>query len=407
MPIDLQLAGRAVRLPTLDDFDPAGKRVLVRVDFNVPLAGGVVTDDTRLRAALPTLTELLDRGASLVLMSHLGRPKGPDPRFAMAPVGAALAELLGRPVRTLPVIVGPDAEAAAHGLRPGDVLLLENLRFDGGEKADDPAFTAALARLGDVYVNDAFGTAHRAAASVVGVTRLLPSYAGRLMARELEVLGKALGDPAHPFVVVLGGAKIGDKIGVIDALRPRADTILVGGGMANTFLAGAGVPMADSLVETDRLADARRIRSDAGSKLVLPTDLVIGDAFSAAAAVRTVPVAEGVPAGWRALDIGADTVGAFADHLRKARTVLWNGPMGAFELPPFARGTFAVAEVLAGLDRALTVVGGGDSAAAIRAAGLVDAIDWVSTGGGATLEMLEGKTLPAVAALVGEGAGGA
>jgi phosphoglycerate kinase len=401
MPIDLRLAGRPVRLPTLDDFDPAGKRVLVRVDFNVPLADGVVTDDTRLRGALPTLQQLLDRGASLVLMSHLGRPKGVDPKFSMAPVGAALSALLGRPVRTIGTVVGPEAEAAAAALKSGDVLLLENLRFDGGEKADDPVFAAALARLGDVYVNDAFGTAHRAAASVVGVTRLLPSYAGRLMARELEALGKVVADPARPFVVVLGGAKIGDKIGVIDAFLPRADRILVGGGMANTFLAAAGVPMGDSLVETDRLDDARRIRAAGGDKLVLPVDLVIADAFDAGAATRTVAATAGAPSGWRALDIGPETVGAFAERLRTARTVVWNGPMGVFELAPFARGTFAIADVLAGLRDAFTVVGGGDSAAAVRAAGLAEDIDWVSTGGGASLELLEGKMLPAVAALVG------
>jgi phosphoglycerate kinase len=403
MSIAMTFAGQSVTLPTLDDLDPAGKRVLVRVDFNVPLADGAVADDTRLRAALPTLTELLDRGASLVLMSHLGRPKGPDPKFAMRPVGAALAGLLGRPVHTLETVVGPEARAAAQALAPGEVLLLENLRFDPGEKADDPAFASALAGLADVYVNDAFGTAHRAAASVVGVTRHLPAYAGRLMARELEVLGQVVAAPRRPFAVVLGGAKIGDKIGVIDNLLPRADVILVGGGMANTFLAAAGIAMGDSLVEGERLDDARRIRAAAGDKLVLPVDLVSADAFAADAASRTLPVAEGVPAGWRALDIGPASVATFAAHLRAAHTVMWNGPMGVFELAPFARGTFAIAEVLAALDDAFTVVGGGDSAAAMRAAGLTDAVDWVSTGGGASLELLEGKVLPAVAALVGTG----
>jgi phosphoglycerate kinase len=395
MPVTIHLAHGDLCLPTLDDLDPAGKRCLVRVDFNVPLKDGVVADDTRLRAALPTLDELLDRGGSLVLMSHLDRPKGPDPQLAMAPVGRALTGLLGRPVRTLDVVTGNRAESATGRLTPGAVVLLENLRFDPGEKADDPGFSAALARLGDVYVNDAFGTAHRAAASVVGVTRLLPSYAGRLMTKELVTLTGALAAPARPFVVLL----VGDKIGVIESLLPRADRVLVGGGMANTFLAASGRPMADSLVETDRIDTARALLAQGRGKLELPVDLVVADAFSADANSRTVDAEAGVPQGWRALDVGPRTVTAYEDRLREARTVLWNGPMGAFEMPPFARGTFAMARVLAELQGATTIVGGGDSVAALRSAGLAQRMTWVSTGGGASLELLEGKLLPAVKAL--------
>ena len=394
------------RLPTLDDLDPAGKRILVRVDFNVPLAGGRVADDTRLRGALPTITELLDRGASLVLVSHLGRPKGVDEALRMKPVGEALAALLGRPVRTLDQVVGPAVEGVCRAMRPGEVVLLENVRFEKGEKASDPEFTAALARLADVYVNDAFGTAHRAEASTVAVAYLLPAYAGRLLQKELDILGGALAAPARPFAVVLGGAKVSDKLAVIDALLPKADVLLIGGGMANTFLAAAGTPMGDSLVEQGQLDTARRIRQAAGDKLVLPTDLVIADAFAADAETRTVDVSDGVPAGWRALDIGPRSIVHFDGHLDGARTVVWNGPMGVFEMPLFAAGTFGLARAIAALGGgqpggATTIIGGGDSAAAIEAAGLADHVTWVSTGGGAALEFLEGKTLPAVAALMG------
>ncbi|MEO8082754.1 MAG: phosphoglycerate kinase [Ardenticatenales bacterium] len=392
---------------TLDDLDPKGKRVLVRVDFNVPLRAGAVADDTRIRASLPTIVELLDRGAAVILMSHLGRPKGHEPSLSMAPVGAALAELLGRPVHTMTAVTGPEVEETARQLVPGQVMLLENLRFDPGEESDDPRLAQDLAALADVYVNDAFGTAHRAAASVVGVARDLPAYAGRLMARELTELGAVVADPARPLVIVTGGAKISDKVAVLDHLVPLADRILVGGGMANTFLAARGVPMGDSLVETAALDDAARIAAAAGSKLLLPVDVVAADAFSADAATRIVAldgVGDGTAAiahGWRALDIGPRTIESFRAALSDARTVVWNGPMGVFELAPFAAGTFAIAHILADLPHARTVVGGGDSAAAVNAAGLADRIGWVSTGGGATLEFLEGRMLPAVAALCG------
>lgn len=392
----------AAGIPSLDDFDPHGKRVLVRVDFNVPLKDGAVADDTRLRASLPTIRELLDRGAAVILMSHLGRPKGPDPALRMAPVGAALGALLGRPVRTMSAVTGPEIEEAARHLAPGQVMLLENLRFDPGEESDDPRLAQSLAALADVYVNDAFGTAHRAAASVVGVARDLPAYAGRLMARELAELGAVVAAPARPFVIVTGGAKVSDKVAVLDHLVPLADRIVVGGGMANTFLAARGVAMGDSLVESAALADAARIAAAAGDKLVLPVDLVVADAFAADAARRVVAVTDGVDAGWRALDIGPASVERFAAALDGARTVVWNGPMGVFELPPFAAGTFAMAHRLAALSDARVVVGGGDSAAAVHAAGLADRVGWVSTGGGATLEFLEGQTLPAVAALLGQ-----
>ncbi|MCC7018619.1 MAG: phosphoglycerate kinase [Ardenticatenales bacterium] len=407
------------RLPTLDDLDPAGKRVLVRVDFNVPLTkDGAVADDTRIRASLPTIRELLDRGAAVILMSHLGRPKGHDPALRMASVGAALAALLGRPVHTMAAVTGHDVEETARHLRPGEIMLLENLRFDPGEESDDPRLAQDLAALADAYVNDAFGTAHRAAASVVGVARDLPAYAGRLMAREIAALGAVTSNPERPLVIVTGGAKVSDKVAVLDHLVPLADAILVGGGMANTFLAARGVPMGDSLVETAALADAARIAAAAGDKLVLPVDLVVADAFSAEANTRVIAVADaarddvdsaaagvhaaGIDPGWRALDIGPATIERFRRALLGARTVVWNGPMGVFELAPFAEGTFAVARILADLPNAHTVVGGGDSAAAVHAAGLADRIGWVSTGGGATLEFLEGRMLPAVAALLGQ-----
>ena len=384
---------------TIRDIEVSGKRVLVRVDFNVPIKDGAVNDDTRIRAALPTLTFLLDHGASLVLMSHLGRPKGgPDPKYTMRPVVERLGELLGRPVQFAEDCVGPIAETAAAALQPGAVLLLENTRFHPTEEKNDLELARKMARLGDIFVNDAFGSAHRAHSSTEGVTRFLPAVAGFLIEKELAFLGKALDEPQRPFVAILGGAKISDKIGVIEALLAKVDALLIGGGMANTFLKAQGFDLADSLVEEGSVDMARDLIARAGSKLLLPVDVVIGDKFDPAAASQTMPVAD-IPTGWRVLDIGPASVALFQKALQPARTVVWNGPMGVFEFPRFAVGTFAVAEVLAGLS-AVTIIGGGDSAAAVEQAGLADKMTHISTGGGASLEFLEGKLLPGVEALL-------
>jgi phosphoglycerate kinase len=383
---------------TIRDIDWQGQRALVRVDFNVPLKGGKVADDTRIRAALPTLRYLIEHGASIALCSHLGRPKeGPDPQFSLAPVARHLESLIGQPVQFVGALVGREAEAAATALTPGAVLVLENTRFEPGETKNDPALAASLARLGTLYVNDAFGSAHRAHASTEGVAHLLPAVAGFLMEKELTYLGKVMEAAEHPFIAILGGAKISDKIGVVESLLRRADRLLIGGGMGNTFLAARGVAMGDSLVESEALDNARALLETAGDKLLLPTDVVTADAFTAEAARRTLSLGE-VPNGWRAVDIGPDTVGRFTEALAPARLVVWNGPMGVFEMAPFAEGTFAIARALAA-GTATTIVGGGDSAAAVAQAGLTDRITHVSTGGGATLELLEGKVLPGVAAL--------
>ena len=389
-----------MRKKTIRDIDWRGKRALMRVDFNVPIDGnGHITDDARIRATLPTVGFLRAQGASLVLMSHLGRPKGaPDPRYSLRPVAQRLSRLLKADVRFPGAVTGQQVEAAAADLGPGDALLLENTRFETGETKNDPGLSAALARLGDLFVNDAFGSAHRAHASTTGVAAHLPSVAGLLMEKELAYLGDALETPARPFVAILGGAKVSDKIAVIDKLLQKVDAILIGGGMANTFLAAAGYRMGASLVEQDVLDTARALSSAGDGFIQLPVDLTAADSFSADAACRTVSVEE-IPAGWMALDIGAATVAHFANRLAGARTVLWNGPMGVFEFPAFAHGTNAIAEMLAGLSHATTIIGGGDSAAAVRQAGLVEQMSHVSTGGGASLEFLEGKTLPGVAAL--------
>ncbi|HSB91368.1 MAG TPA: phosphoglycerate kinase [Anaerolineales bacterium] len=383
---------------TVRDIDWKGQRALVRVDFNVPLKDGGVADDTRIRASLPTIEYLLSQGASVILCSHLGRPKGgPDPAFSLRPVADHLSALLKKPVAFVPALVGTEAEARARALKPGEVLLLENTRFEAGETKNDPALSAQLARLGTVYVNDAFGSAHRAHASTEGVAHLLPAVAGFLMEKELVYLGKVMESPEHPFVAILGGAKISDKIAVVESLLARADNLLIGGGMANTFLAAQGLEVGDSLIEPEAVETARRLLERGLGKLSLPTDAVLGDAFDEKANTRTASVRE-VPTGWRIMDIGPATVQAYTKALMGAQLVVWNGPMGVFEMAPFAAGTVAVARALAECP-GTTIVGGGDSAAAIAAAGLTSKITHVSTGGGATLELLEGKTLPGVAAL--------
>ncbi|MCD6290986.1 MAG: phosphoglycerate kinase [Anaerolineae bacterium] len=385
---------------TVRDIDVKGKRVLMRVDFNVPLADGKVTDDTRIRAALPTIQYLIEQGARVILMSHLGRPKGEvKPELSLKPVAERLSELLGKPVKMAPDCVGPEVEAMVAELQPGDVLLLENTRFHPEERKNDPAFAQQLAKLGDIYVNDAFGSAHRAHASTEGVAHYLPAVAGFLMEKELNFLGKALEAPERPFVAILGGAKISDKIGVVKNLLGKVNALLIGGGMANTFLQAQGYDMAESLVEQDSLDTARSLLEEGKGKIFLPTDLVVADAFDADANSKVVSV-DGVPAGWRALDIGPETVEHFKSKLAGAKTVVWNGPMGVFEFPAFAKGTVAIARTLAELEDAVTIIGGGDSVAAVKQAGVADKITHISTGGGASLEFLEGKTLPGVAVLL-------
>jgi phosphoglycerate kinase len=386
-------------LRDLGDID--GKRVLVRVDFNVPLENGAVADDLRIRAALPTIEELRRRGARVVLVSHLGRPKDRDPSLSMAPVGARLGELLATPVAVAPGVVGDDVRAAVDDLEDGDLLLLENVRFEPGETKNDPSLAQSLAELADVYVDDAFGAAHRAHASTEGVARLVDARAaGLLLEREVSTLLGVLEDPARPLVSVLGGAKVSDKIGVIDAFRELADTILIGGAMCFPFLAAQGHSVGDSLCAPEDVELARRILdsgSSARARLELPVDLVIARNFSEDAEALELDGLD-VPDGWMGLDIGPRTAAAYGDVISSAGTVFWNGPMGAFEMAPFAAGTRAVAEAVAAAP-GTTVVGGGDSAAALQRFGLADRVTHLSTGGGATLEMIEGKELPGVEAL--------
>ncbi len=388
-----------VNKKTIRDIDVAGKRVLVRVDFNVPLdKTGQITDDTRIRAALPTIQYLRDKGAKVIVCSHLGRPKGKvAEEFRLTPVAKRLSELLGTTVQKTDDCVGPEVENAVAAMKPGDILLLENLRFHPEEETNDPGFAKQLAALANIYVNDAFGAAHRAHASTEGVARFLPAVAGFLMERELTFLGKALADPTRPFVAILGGAKVSDKIGVIENLLPKVDWLIVGGGMANTFLKALGHEVGASLVEEDKVELAKDLLQRAGEKLMLPVDVVIADAFAADAQHQTVPVDKVLP-GWRILDIGPRSVEAFRAVLQKAKTVVWNGPMGVFEFPAFAAGTVAIAKCLAETD-ATTIIGGGDSAAAVEQAGVADKMTHISTGGGASLEFLEGRILPGVAAL--------
>lgn len=384
---------------TVKDIDVKGKRVLVRVDFNVPLKDGKVTDDTRVRAALPTIKYLIEQDAALILCSHLGRPKeGPDPAFSLKPVAAYLSDVIGKPVAFADDCIGPAAQEAAAALKSGEVLVLENTRFHKGEKKNDPEMAKQLASLADVFVNDAFGTAHRAHASNVGVAEFLPAVAGFLLEKEIQYLDKAIEEPKRPFVAILGGAKVSDKIGVIKNLLSKADTILIGGGMANTFFKAQGYPVADSLVEDDVLDTARELVQVGGAKLRLPVDMVIADKFDNDAQTKVMPVGP-VPDGWRILDVGPETVANFSRVVKEAGTVVWNGPMGVFEMPNFAKATFAVAQAVADSD-AISIIGGGDSAAAIAQSGLADKISHISTGGGASLEMLEGIQLPGLAALL-------
>ncbi len=383
------------------DADVVGKCVLVRVDFNVPLDGGRVGDDTRIRAALPTIELLRERGAALVLVSHLGRPKGKvDPALSMRPVGDRVSELLGAPVKQAPAVIGEEVETMAAGLSPGDVLLLENVRFEPGETENDPELAKALGALADLYVNDAFGAAHRAHASTEGVAHVLSGYAGLLLEREVTELSQVVESPERPLVVILGGAKVSDKIGVIERFLEVADSILIGGAMCFSFFRAQDVPTGNSLVEEEGVGlaeEALRRAEGSDCELALPTDLVLGEEFDADTAVR---LAEGivVPDGWMGLDVGPATAAAYAKAIAGAGAVLWNGPMGAFELEPFAASTRAVAEAVAAAP-GTTVVGGGDSVAALHQFGLAEKVDWVSTGGGASLELLEGKKLPGVEAL--------
>ncbi len=388
----------ALNKQTIKDLLPLDrKRVLVRVDFNVPLKNGVITDDTRIRAALPTIQFILANGGSAVLMSHLGRPKGADASLSLQPAATRLGELLGSPVKFASDCVGPAAEEAAKALKAGEVLLLENLRFHKEEEKNDPAFAKQLAALGDVYVDDAFGSAHRAHASVEAVAHFLPAAAGFLMEKEINFLGGVLKAPEHPLVAILGGAKISDKLPVINNLLPLADVLIIGGGMANTFLKAEGYEMGDSLVEQDAIDKARELLACCSGKLMLPIDAIVADAFSNDANTDVVSVGNVKP-GWRILDIGPRTAAHYTDALRSAKMIVWNGPMGVFEFSKFAAGTTEVAKAVAA-SSAVTVIGGGDSVAAVEQAGVADKITHISTGGGASLEFLEGKTLPGVAVL--------
>jgi phosphoglycerate kinase len=393
-------ASRSFAKAGVRDVEVEGKRVLVRADLNVPLEGGEVADDTRIRASLPTIELLRDGGASIVLVSHLDRPKGPDPSLSMAPVGKRLGELLGAPVMQAPGVVGDEVSAMASDLGPGEVLLLENSRFELGETKNDPALADALAGLADIYVNDAFGTAHRAHASTEGVAHKLPGYAGLLLEREVEELTAVRDDPNRPLIVVLGGAKVTDKLGVIDRFLGFAEEILVGGAMCFSFFKAEGRDTGNSLVEDEGVESAKRVLAEAegsDSILELPEDLVLGKELSAGTETRDLNGVD-VPEGWMGLDVGSNTTANFAKRIARAGTVFWNGPMGAFEMEPFAAGTRAVAEAVAEAP-GYTVIGGGDSGAAIAQFGLADRVDWLSTGGGASLELLEGKELPGVEAL--------
>ena len=384
---------------TVKDIDIKGKRVFMRVDFNVPMADGKVTDDKRIKAALPTIKYVLDQGASLLLASHLGRPKGgPDPEFSLRPASEVLATLLGKPVKMAPDCVGPEVEKMAKELKPGEVLMLENTRFHAGEEKNDIDLAMQMAALAEIYVNDAFGSAHRAHSSTEGIAHFLPAVSGFLMEQELEYLGRAVANPEHPYIAILGGAKISDKILVVETLASKCDKLIIGGGMANTFLSAKGLNMQDSLVEAESIETAKTLLGKLGDKLVLPVDAVIADKFDAEANTQVVDV-DKIPAGWRMLDVGPKTISLYQSTLDGAKLIVWNGPVGVFEMPKFAEGTFALARMLAE-SKAITVIGGGDSASAVKKAGVAKQMTHVSTGGGASLEFLEGKELPGVAALM-------
>ena len=386
---------------TIDQLEVAGKKVFVRVDYNVPLKEGVITDDTRIRATIPTLKALLEAGGTLILASHLGRPKGERKvEYSLMPVVKRLSELLGKPVKFAADCVGEGAEEAVAALEPGDVLLLENLRFHKEEEKNGEEFSKALASLADVGVNDAFGVSHRAHASVEGITKFLPMVAGRLLEKEIAFIGKAVSNPARPFAAIIGGAKVSDKIEVIANLLPKVDALIIGGGMANTFLAAKGYGVGSSLMEADKVDLARELMQKAEAektKLLLPVDVVVADAFSNSATHKVVAANE-IEEGWMALDIGPESAALFKEELAPMETIVWNGPMGVFEMSNYAKGTMAVAEAVA-VSNGITIVGGGDSVAAIEQSGLANKISHISTGGGASLEYLEGKILPGIAAL--------
>jgi phosphoglycerate kinase len=391
---------RSLGKASVRDAEVDGKRVLVRADLNVPLADGEVADDTRIRASLPTIELLRERGASIVLVSHLGRPEGHDPALSMAPVATRLGELLGTEVKLAPAVMGDEVKAMADGLGAGEVLLLENSRFEEGETKNDPALAEALAELADLYVNDAFGTAHRAHATTEGVAHHLPGFAGLLLEKEMAELTAVRDDPKRPLIVVLGGAKVTDKLGVIDRFLGFAEEILIGGAMCFSFFKAEGRDTGNSLVEDEGVEAAKRVLPEAeksDTMLELPEDLVLGKELSAGTETRELNGVD-VPEGWMGLDVGTNTTANFAKRIRRAGTVFWNGPMGAFEIPPFDAGTRAVAEAVAAAP-GHTVVGGGDSVAALHEFGLADSVDWISTGGGASLELMEGTKLPGVEAL--------
>lgn len=386
---------------TVTDINVKGQRVLIRVDFNVPMQDGKITDDKRIRAALPTIQHVIKEGGKVILMSHLGRPKGkPDDAFRLDPVAERLSELLGQPVKKVNDCIGPEVEQAVAELEAGDVLLLENVRFYAEETDNDPEFAKSLAALGDVFVNDAFGTAHRAHASTTGIASYLPAVSGFLMEKELEFLGGAVEQPKRPFVAILGGAKVKDKIAVIESLLNKVDSLIIGGGMAYTFLKAQGYEIGKSLLDEERLDFCREVMEKAkekGVELLLPVDVVVAKEFAPDAEHKVVPI-DGIPADWEGLDIGPETAKRFSEVVKNAGTVVWNGPMGVFEFEAFANGTRSVAQALAD-SSAVTVIGGGDSAAAVEQMGLADKMTHVSTGGGASLEFLEGRVLPGVAAL--------